>query len=132
MHGITFSTMARKRSSPPRTKPASPRTPVAADLRERLGVTRDVLARLLGLSPRKLADLERDDSKASESTRRRLIEALRLQRALASLMKPGAVGAWLVTPNASFDNFKPLELVERGESDRLWAMVHQLESGEPF
>ena len=40
-----------------------------------------------------------------------------------------AIPAWLDTPNQAFDGLKPLEVIERGENDRLWNMIFYLESG---
>ena len=37
-------------------------------------------------------------------------------------------GAWLDAPNPAFDGLKPLEVIERGEIDRLWNMIFYLES----
>ena len=34
-------------------------------------------------------------------------------------------------PNPAFDGSTPLQVVERGETDRVWRMVYELESGEP-
>lgn len=39
------------------------------------------------------------------------------------------IPAWLQTPNDAFDGLKPLEAIERGETDRLWSMIFFLESG---
>jgi hypothetical protein len=39
---------------------------------------------------------------------------------------------WLSIPNSVFDGFKPLEIIERGESDRIWRMIYDLEAGEAF
>jgi hypothetical protein len=36
---------------------------------------------------------------------------------------------WLQTPNPAFGELKPLEVIERGEIDRLWSMIFYLESG---
>jgi len=38
---------------------------------------------------------------------------------------------WLEKPNSAFDGSTPLQVIERGETDRLWRTVHELESGEP-
>jgi hypothetical protein len=35
----------------------------------------------------------------------------------------------LEAPNPAFNGLKPLEVVERGEVERLWQMVFYLESG---
>lgn len=55
----------------------------------------------------------------------------RLEAALAKVMNVKALGKWFEEPNPAFDGLKPLEVIERGEIDRLWAMIHQLESGTP-
>ena len=39
------------------------------------------------------------------------------------------IAPWLATPNDEFDGLKPLEVIERGEIDRLWDMIFYLESG---
>lgn len=58
-------------------------------------------------------------------------EILRLQEALARVVDPKDMGEWFQRPNPAFDGLKPLEVVERGQIDRIWAMVHDLGSGEP-
>ena len=42
---------------------------------------------------------------------------------------PTRTTSWLDTPNDAFDGLKPLEVIERGEIDRLWNMIFYLESG---
>lgn len=56
---------------------------------------------------------------------------MRLTGALAGMMQPDFAGKWLDTPNAVFDRHKPLDLIERGEVDRLWRMVFYVEAGIP-
>jgi hypothetical protein len=60
-----------------------------------------------------------------------MVELQRLQQALAGVIKPTYVGEWLQNPNPAFDGLKPLEVIERGQIDRIWRMIHLLESGEP-
>lgn len=67
----------------------------------------------------------------SQQSRQRLLELQRLQKALARVMDPESIGEWLETPNRAFDDLKPVEVVERGEVDRIWRMVFLLESGVP-
>jgi hypothetical protein len=62
---------------------------------------------------------------------RRLIELERLTNALAEEMNEESLGKWLQTPNEAFDGLKPLEVIDRGESDRIWSMVYFLRSGVP-
>lgn len=52
-----------------------------------------------------------------------------LYRRLAQVVEPSTVPAWLETPNPAFDGLKPREVIDRGETDRLWNMLFYLESG---
>ncbi len=58
-------------------------------------------------------------------------ELKHLQLTLAELVHADAVGEWMDQPNIEFDGLKPIELIERGESDRLWALIYDLRSGSP-
>jgi hypothetical protein len=65
----------------------------------------------------------------SEPSLRRLREIERLRDRLAEVVKADTIPHWIETPNPAFDGLKPLEVVERGEVDRLWEMIYFLESG---
>jgi hypothetical protein len=93
-------------------------------------VTQDTFTRLTGFSPRAVAHWANGD-KPSGSTQRRLTELTRLFAALSELIKKDAIGPWLKQPNPAFDGSTPLQVIERGESDRLWRMISELESGAP-
>ena len=54
-----------------------------------------------------------------------------LEGSLATLIPEEAVGVWLKEPNPAFDGSTPLQVIERGESDRIWRMISELESGAP-
>jgi hypothetical protein len=41
------------------------------------------------------------------------------------------IAEWLQAPNDAFGGLKPIEVVERGEIDRIWRMIYVLESGQP-
>jgi len=105
---------------------ASP--PVAAELRRGFKLTQAQFAPVLSVSIRSLATLEAG-SAPTPAVARRLGELARLQRALAEVVEPKAIGSWMLRPNAAFDGLKPLEVIERGEVDRIWAMIHALRSG---
>jgi hypothetical protein len=64
----------------------------------------------------------------SPSARLKLTEADRLAVALGQIMPPGSVGDWLRTPNPAFEGQTPMQVMERGESDRLWRMIHQIDA----
>ena len=70
-------------------------------------------------------------SRPSSSTARCLTEIKRLFAALEKLVSPETIGPWLKDFNPAFDGFTPLQVIERGETDRIWRMVYELESGEP-
>jgi len=53
---------------------------------------------------------------------RRLTELRRLFAALEQLVDEEAIGPWLKESNLSFDGSTPLQVIERGETDRLWQM----------
>ena len=61
----------------------------------------------------------------------RISSVKRLLAALKRLISTPAIGPWLKDPNPAFDDPTPLMVIERGETDRIWRMVYELESGEP-
>lgn len=52
--------------------------------------------------------------------------------ALEEITEPDAIAAWLEEPNEMFNGATPLDLIEIGESDRIWQMIYRLRSGEPL
>jgi hypothetical protein len=75
-----------------------------------------------------LATLE-TGSPPTEPVARRLTELERLTDALSEVIKEESLGKWLQAPNPAFGGLRPLEVVERGETDRLWEMIYFLRSG---
>lgn len=112
-----------------RKVPLKPQAPVT-QLRTKLQLTQPEFARLLPYSVRSLATFESGKAPTDAFTRR-FIEIKRLIDALAEIMKPESIGGWLKTPNPAFDGQKPLEVIERGEADRLWSMIYFIRSGVP-
>jgi hypothetical protein len=39
---------------------------------------------------------------------------------------------WMERPNPAFEGSTPLQVVERGEIDRLWQMVYAVRTGQPL
>jgi hypothetical protein len=126
--------MLSKKKSPGRKKSAAafavkPQGPVAVkSLRQVLGLGRRQFARLTAASERAVADWE-NDQPISPVSQKSLRESERLCQALRMIMKPEFVGQWLDTPNDAFAGLKPLDLIERGEVDRLWRMIFEVQSG---
>jgi transcriptional regulator with XRE-family HTH domain len=121
-----------KRTTSPADRTASSPAAPLAELRARLGLTRPLFSRLLGYSERAVADWEAGRKAPSAGAARRIEELRRLEHQLARLMDAKAVGAWLCAPNGMLEGQKPLEVVERGEIDRLWHLCWLLESGTPL
>lgn len=108
--------------------PKSPTPPVASKLREKLGLTQPEFAGLLPVSVRTLATLEKG-TPPTDPVARRLTELERLTNALGEVIRDSVIGEWLKTPNPAFGGLKPLEVIDRGQSDRLWEMIYFLRSG---
>jgi DNA-binding transcriptional regulator YiaG len=103
-------------------------TTAVEEVRHKLGLTRKVFSRLTGYSERAIATWE-SGGKPDEPGLRRIRETERFQAKLAEVVRPEEIPHWLDTPNDAFDGLKPLEVIERGEIDRLWNMIYYLESG---
>lgn len=104
------------------------RTPSVASLRSSLGLTRKLFSRLTGYSERAIAEWEAGKEQ-SDSSRQRLTEIHRLRQSLVEVIPAEQVGAWLLAPNDALEGFKPLEVIERGEIDRIWRMFYLREAG---
>ncbi len=89
-----------------------------------------IVVRLTGFSPRSVAKWS-EGVQPSPKQEKALVEMDRLLDGLARVMQPAQVGHWLKSPNPAFDGSTPLQLVERGEMDRIWHMLYDLESGQP-
>lgn len=98
---------------------------------KRFDLIRPDLTRMTGYSQRAV-DKWAAGEKPSPATQRRLREMERLFAALSEIMEPSYVGEWLKTPNEAFDGSTPLQVIERGETDRIWRMVFIVETGEPL
>jgi DNA-binding transcriptional regulator YiaG len=125
----------RRAKSQPKGRPAkalavSAKPSMIVHLRKRLQLSQAVFARMLPVSVRSLATLE-SGSSPSAAVARRLNELQRLTSALSEVIQQDSLGTWLQTPNAAFDGLKPLEVIDRGEIDRLWSMIYFLRSGVP-
>ncbi len=96
----------------------------------RYRIVRPDLTRLTGYSLRAV-DKWAAGEKPGAPAKKQLAELVRLFDALADLMETENVGPWLKAANPAFANSTPLQVIERGETDRIWRMIHQLETGEP-
>jgi hypothetical protein len=93
-------------------------------------ISYDTLKRKTGFSLRAASNWSQG-SKPSSSTAGHVTEIKRLFAVLENLVSPEAIGPWLKEPNPAFAGSTPLQVIERDETDRIWRMVYELESGEP-
>ncbi|MEM7478202.1 MAG: antitoxin Xre/MbcA/ParS toxin-binding domain-containing protein [Planctomycetota bacterium] len=66
-----------------------------------------------------------------EKLQRNYVEVKRLCDALTDVVEPSALGDWFDAPNDAFGGLKPIEVIERGEIDKLWEMFFKLRSSLP-
>ncbi len=97
--------------------------------RAKFDLPQPVVVRLTGFSPRSVAKWSQGET-PSPKQEKALVEMDRLLDGLARVMEPAEVGRWLKAPNSAFDGSTPLQVVERGELDRIWRMLYDLGSGQ--
>ncbi len=100
------------------------------ELRAKLGLTREVFGRLVNVSVRAIAQIETTSTKV-EKLQRNYIEVQRLCESLSEVVDPASLGTWFSTPCQAFGGSKPIDVIDRGEIDRLWEMYYRLRSGLP-
>jgi DNA-binding transcriptional regulator YiaG len=109
---------------------ATKNLPSVQQMAEKFGLRQEVLSRMTGFSLRAVAGWA-NGKEPSAPVRRAFTEMDRLLDGLARLMKPEEVGRWLKEPNPAFDGSTPVQVIERGQIDRVWRMLYFVESGEP-
>jgi DMSO/TMAO reductase YedYZ molybdopterin-dependent catalytic subunit len=119
-----------KPTSSARYPEAGPETMSLKEVAVAYGLKQQTLSRLSGFSLRAVAHWLAGKV-PSEVARIRLTELERLLKALAEVVEPAAIESWLQQPNPAFQGSTPLQVIERGETDRLWRMLYELNSGEP-
>ncbi|MBA3831614.1 MAG: DUF2384 domain-containing protein [Chthoniobacterales bacterium] len=123
---------ARVKESPtashPAMKVAGP--PAIEEIADKFGLRQETVSRMTGFSLRAVAGWS-NGKPPSTPVRRALVEMDRLLDSLARLMKPKDVGRWLKEPNSALDGSTPVQVIERGQTDRIWRLLYFLESGEP-
>ena len=97
----------------------------------RYQLIRPDLTRLTGYSLRSV-DKWAGGETPSGPARKQLTELTRLFDALCEIMDPESIGQWLKAPNQAFEGSTPLQVIERGETDRIWRMIYLIETGEPI
>ena len=112
----------------PAIKLAAP--PAIDEIAGKYGLRQDTVSRLTGFSLRAVASWSKGKL-PSPPVRRALVQMDRLLDRLSRLMRPNDVDRWLKEPNSALDGSSPVQVIERGQSDRIWRLLYYLESGEP-
>lgn len=98
-----------------------------ADVRNRLGFSQGELSRITGYSVRAIAGWEAG-KKLSDAARQKVVETERLRAALAELVPADELGDWMRASNPAFEGQTPIQVIERGEADRIWRMIFQIDA----
>ena len=93
-------------------------------------LSNEAVSRITGASPRTVSYWNAG-TPPQRSGAQKIREVTRLFDALAGFIKAKAIGGWLQQPNQAFDGSTPLQVIERGETDRLWRMIWHLREGNP-
>lgn len=113
------------------SKAASSTAEIITALKKDFGLSQSLLVHLSGYSPRSIVSWGKG-TKATKPAKVKFVELNRLFEALADLTQDREeIVAWLQEPNEAFDGSTPLQVIERGEADRIWRMIYFLRSGEP-
>jgi hypothetical protein len=91
-------------------------------------LSNEAVSRVTGASPRTVAYWNAG-TPPQRSSVQKIREVTRLFDALADIIAAKVIGQWLQRPNKQFDGSTPLQVMERGETDRLWQMIWQLREG---
>ena len=116
------------KQKPPAWKHVKNSGPALYLWRRSVGLNRGTFARLANFSERSLATYE-NQKRLPKTVRPQVNEAARLVEALRDLVPGNRLDLWLHTPNPGFGGRAPWILIERGERDIIWSMIHQTRQG---
>ena len=97
-------------------------------LRRSVGLNRETFAGLANFSERTLATYEKHKT-LPKLIRPQVNEGLRLVQALLEIIPASELRTWLNQPNPGFGGQKPWALIQKGERDVIWEMIHQTRQG---
>lgn len=87
------------------------------------------LARFLNASTRTVMRWKKERVKPSLHHRERLEKMAYIDRRLRQVLKPDAIERWLHAHNDSLGGKRPIDLLAKGQYDKLLAAIAQLEEG---
>jgi hypothetical protein len=99
-----------------------------ASLAKDAGMNYDMLAKALSVSRRSISGWL-SGQEPERINRVRINELGRLVAELRTIVKPEKLKSWWSQPVANFGGSTPLQVLERGEIDRLWRMIWEIREG---
>jgi hypothetical protein len=97
-------------------------------LAKEAGMNFDMLAKALRVSRRSISGWI-SGREPERINRVRINEFGRLVAQLHTIIKPETLSTWWNQPVANFGGSTPLQVLERGETDRLWRMIWEIREG---
>jgi hypothetical protein len=97
-------------------------------LAKEAGMNYDMLAKALSVSRRSIGGWL-SGREPERINRVRINEFGRLAAELHTIIKPEKLKTWWNQPVAKFGGSTPLQVLERGETDRIWRMIWEIREG---
>jgi hypothetical protein len=88
----------------------------------------EMISRLTGTALRTVAYWQAG-KEPQRSSRQKLSELYRLFDELSGMIQSKSIGPWLNRSTPAFEGSTPLQVIERGEADRVWKMIWELREG---
>lgn len=99
-----------------------------SSLAKEAGMNYDMLAKALSVSRRSISGWL-SGREPERINRVRINEFGRLVADLRTIIRPEKLKSWWNQPIASFGGSTPLQVLERGETDRIWRMIWEIREG---
>jgi transcriptional regulator with XRE-family HTH domain len=93
------------------------------------GVTAREVAQLIGTTPETISRWRGGKTEPQPKMRDSLLLLGWLVSELAELYQPQEAHFWLFAPNKVFHGERPVDLIERGETERVLQLIAQLKDG---
>jgi len=99
-----------------------------SSLAKEAGMNYDMLAKALSVSRRSISGWL-SGQEPERINRVRINEFGRLVAELRIIIRPEKLKSWWNQPVANFGGSTPLQVLERGETDRIWRMIWEIDEG---
>jgi putative toxin-antitoxin system antitoxin component (TIGR02293 family) len=87
------------------------------------------IARVLQTNRRTVVRWMSEAALPRREARERLLELIAVLERLSAVLRPDAAHDWLFTPNPDLDNYKPVDLLQRGDFRTVLGVVDALAEG---